>query len=331
MKHITFISITGFLIFSFSYTFSQIPTDSLVAFYPFNGNANDESGNGNNGTVYGATLTADRFGCTDSAYYFGGDDFIDVPDNSTLDITGSLTLALWYKHQGKVYDWAKLISKGWDTTEDPWICYGLSLNDQDELNQSVAAIFNLSAGAQTYCGSSTVFKPGEWYHICAVFDTSSDLSTVYVNGIIENQCPIGNDTIGVTNANLQIGNDPTTGQGIVGSIDEVRIYSRALTDLEVESIYFEEYHILLTISMISPEGSCGFTNSEEVIIEIVNRGLDPISDFDVGYTLNDVPITPETVTDIILPGDTLEYTFNTKADLYSNEYYNDYKLLWRLH
>ena len=45
-------------------------TNGLVAYYPFNGNANDESGHGNNGTVYGATLTADRFGRANSAYSF---------------------------------------------------------------------------------------------------------------------------------------------------------------------------------------------------------------------------------------------------------------------
>jgi hypothetical protein len=51
---------------------AQIPTNGLVAYYPFNGNANDESGNGNNGIVYGATLTTDRCGNPNSAYYFDG-------------------------------------------------------------------------------------------------------------------------------------------------------------------------------------------------------------------------------------------------------------------
>ena len=46
--------------------------EGLVAHYPFNGNANDESGNGNNGIVYGATLTVDRFGNTNKAYDFNG-------------------------------------------------------------------------------------------------------------------------------------------------------------------------------------------------------------------------------------------------------------------
>ena len=61
--------------------------DGLVAYYPFNGNANDESGNGNDGTVIGATLTADRSGNPDSAYSFNGvNDYINVPHSSSLNI-----------------------------------------------------------------------------------------------------------------------------------------------------------------------------------------------------------------------------------------------------
>ncbi|MGD0712159.1 MAG: hypothetical protein ABR968_13380, partial [Bacteroidales bacterium] len=51
---------------------AQIPSTGLVAFYPFKGNADDTSGNGHNGTVHGATLTTDRFGNPNNAYYFNG-------------------------------------------------------------------------------------------------------------------------------------------------------------------------------------------------------------------------------------------------------------------
>ena len=51
---------------------SYVPTNGLVGWWPFNGNANDESGNGNNGTVNGASLTIDRFGNNNSAFYFNG-------------------------------------------------------------------------------------------------------------------------------------------------------------------------------------------------------------------------------------------------------------------
>ena len=57
---------------------SYVPTDGLVAYYPFNGNANDESGNGHHGTVIGATLTSDRDGNENSSYSFDGDDIIEL-------------------------------------------------------------------------------------------------------------------------------------------------------------------------------------------------------------------------------------------------------------
>ena len=51
---------------------SYVPTDGLVGYWPLNGNANDESGNGNNGTVYEVILSNDRFGNENSSYFFDG-------------------------------------------------------------------------------------------------------------------------------------------------------------------------------------------------------------------------------------------------------------------
>ena len=78
------------LLFSIDATLvAQIPSyivqDSLVAWYPFNGNANDETGNGNNGIVYGAILTADKDGNENSAYSFDGvDDYIEIVNYRTF-------------------------------------------------------------------------------------------------------------------------------------------------------------------------------------------------------------------------------------------------------
>jgi len=69
--------------------------DGLVAYYPFNGNANDESGNGNHGTVNGATLTDNRFGNPNSAYNFdGSNDYIDAPTNFGYT---TFTVTAWIK------------------------------------------------------------------------------------------------------------------------------------------------------------------------------------------------------------------------------------------
>ena len=76
---------------------SGILNNGLVGYWPFNGNANDESGNGNNGTVNGATLTTDRYGNTNSAYDFDGiDDYIQASNyssNSSFTFSGWINLS----------------------------------------------------------------------------------------------------------------------------------------------------------------------------------------------------------------------------------------------
>src|SRR6266516_2522215 len=75
-------------------------TNGLVAYYPFNGNANDASGNGNNGTNYGAVLTTDRFGNTSQAYLFdGASAFINYGNPASLTVSNALTLTAWVAPQ----------------------------------------------------------------------------------------------------------------------------------------------------------------------------------------------------------------------------------------
>ena len=76
--------------------------NGLVAHYPFCGNANDASGNGNNGTVHGAILTEDRFGNPKSSYSFNGvDNFIDVIPSTSLSPSNEVTFTAWVKPIGQ--------------------------------------------------------------------------------------------------------------------------------------------------------------------------------------------------------------------------------------
>ena len=87
---------------SFGQVPSYVPTNGLVAWWPFNGNTNDESGNGNNGTNNGATLTQDRFGNANSAYYFSSSGCatrIDANLN-TSNINGAVSISIWVLRQG---------------------------------------------------------------------------------------------------------------------------------------------------------------------------------------------------------------------------------------
>jgi len=94
--------LTSLLVLVSSLGFSQsvpsyVPTNGLVGWWGFNGNAQDGSGNGNHGTVNGATLTTDRFGNQNGAYQFANSE-ISIADNSLLDSTfsNSFSLAFWY-------------------------------------------------------------------------------------------------------------------------------------------------------------------------------------------------------------------------------------------
>jgi len=74
---------------------SYLPAEGLVGWWPFNGNANDESGNGNHGTVNGATLAEDRFGQVNSSFLFNGNS--QNIACASIDNISSLTLSFWQK------------------------------------------------------------------------------------------------------------------------------------------------------------------------------------------------------------------------------------------
>ncbi len=76
---------------AFSQIPNYVPSNGLVGWWPFNGNANDESGNGNNGTVNGATLTADRFGNANQAYGFD----LNQSITSSIQNSSSYSISIW--------------------------------------------------------------------------------------------------------------------------------------------------------------------------------------------------------------------------------------------
>ena len=97
---------------------SALPTAGLVAYYTFSGNANDESGNGNDGIVTGAVLTTGRKGDAGGAYSYNGiGDYISVADDPTLDLTDGLTISVWIYPEGVIEDGDSIVEKpdgvGW--------------------------------------------------------------------------------------------------------------------------------------------------------------------------------------------------------------------------
>ena len=103
MKKLSFLffSVIFLSILCKAQTPDYMPTGGLVAWYPFNGNANDQSGNGNNGVVFGANLTNDRSGKINQAYNFNGrNNYISVPFSSSLAVQSEITVSVWLYMEG---------------------------------------------------------------------------------------------------------------------------------------------------------------------------------------------------------------------------------------
>lgn len=205
-------------------TLNSIPTNGLVAYYPFNGNANDESGNNNHGTVNGATLTTDRNGNANKAYSFDGvDDYINVLQSTSINsLSNNFTISAWINISNYYGNYFPILNKS-DAGFTDTIQYRLGVLNNNG-NSSIEGIINLSNN----------ITDNNWFHLVII--SEANLERVYLNGVL-----VGSGDIiysSVTSNDLEIGKDS---HGLVeytnGKLDDIRIYNRALTGTEIQSLY----------------------------------------------------------------------------------------------
>ncbi|MBP6091293.1 MAG: hypothetical protein KA521_08570, partial [Crocinitomicaceae bacterium] len=200
---------------------AALPTNlqtGLVGYWPFCGNANDASGNGNNGTVNGATLTTDRFGNANSAYSFDGNDWI----SATRAHQAVFTASVWIQSTNGNCNKPIL-----DANNSSWELYSDCANGQ--LN-----FIMWNGGTFTYHSTNVALGLNTWYHVVAVY--SSSQVKVYVNGsLITTQVTTAVPAIsGVLNMGASLSG---TTQYFTGKLDDVGLWSRALTLAEIQQLY----------------------------------------------------------------------------------------------
>ncbi|MEZ5197110.1 MAG: LamG domain-containing protein [Bacteroidales bacterium] len=201
----------------------------LVGHYPFNGNANDESGLGNHGVVSGASLITDRFGYTDAAYQFDGiDDIITITDDPSLN-SPEFTVSAWFYQEGEG-GYPRIVDKFKYLSEEG---YGLVLNDAND--QLRAELYDNTGTHQTIESGSSI-PSNSWVHGACTFD--GEILSVYVDGMLADQLAV-NTPLQQSSKDITIGNgnDETQDHPFTGIIDDVRIYNRSLIEEEVYAMY----------------------------------------------------------------------------------------------
>ena len=201
-----------------------LPTDNLIGWWPFNGNANDESGNGNNGAVNGATLITDRFGATGKAYNFQGTN-ISVSMTSLLHNNPVRSFSVWFyangaQNGGRIYETTYLnggIALYNNNILDAWYS-----NSQNEAN-----VTNVNTG-----------ELNKWHHLVYITNCNTGLGQIYLDGVLTAS---RNGAINTAPQNWQnkfmrfgIG---ASGESFNGRIDDIGIWSRVLTQTEITNLY----------------------------------------------------------------------------------------------
>ena len=201
---------------------SPLPTAGLMAYYPFNGNANDASGNAHHGVVNGPVLTAGRFGTVNSAYNFdGANDYIDIPNTNTWNMTTGFTFTAWVNFT-EYSDSRAVVAKH---------VFASGNGHMIMITSNKLSVF-VSSEPRIY--GPTLYNDGQWHFAVAAYNGTT--MYIYVDGVLQNS-RTGAYT-NTNNADIYIG--ATSGGGYyVGKIDDVRIYSRPLTLSEIQTLYHE--------------------------------------------------------------------------------------------
>ncbi|HEC81506.1 MAG TPA: LamG domain-containing protein [Thermoplasmatales archaeon] len=225
---------------------NQPPTEGLVGYWSFDEGsgsiAHDYSGNGNDGTIYGASWTTDTPSGNGYALSFDGiNDYVDCGNDVSLNPENEITLAAWYKPVSFAgCGNSPIIDKGYYTNTDPYYQYHLGVTG-DNYHQPpsyayAAFLFHISADDTLY-GVPTpdgFWTAGNWYHIAGTYDGST--VKLYVNGDLIDSVP-ASGTMQDYGKNVYFGRFTNKNAYTPGIIDEISIYNRALSASEIQQLY----------------------------------------------------------------------------------------------
>jgi Concanavalin A-like lectin/glucanases superfamily/Domain of unknown function (DUF5050) len=208
-----------------------VPTGGLVAYYPFNGNANDSSGHGYNGTVAGATLATDRFGNANSAYLFDSTSYVQ-PGITLFRTDSNFTVSAWYKGHPDANGFIVGQYSGQSGSCAFWINF---INNGSNNLPGIQAVCGTSAGL------SAILTPqhdtSSWHHAAIVYNRGSNIFHLYSDNI-DTFITLSSPIVYSSSVPFRIGMTTDANHtSLKGKIDDVRFYSQALSAGEISALY----------------------------------------------------------------------------------------------
>ena len=245
-------------------------TNGLVAYYPLDGNANDYSGNGDNGEVLGALLTPDRFGATNGAYYFNTTNLSAIVTKGSNIPTGtsSRSISLWFA--------ADVVNKDPNRTEylfhsgDPTTTGDFYLTFQ---TYGDFVMGDRTSFFRTQSGSPPILD-GKWHQVVMSFESNRLIAYYDGKPMTFVGSPPPTTIFNTGKGPLHIGF--WDGQYFNGSIDDVRVYNRALSPQEVQ-LLFDFESIPLPPTITRQPATIAVTRDSSVSLNVAATGREPLS------------------------------------------------------
>ena len=229
----TAIAICGLATITYAQTVpSYVPTNGLVGWWPFNGNANDESGNGNNGTVNGAALTSDRFNNINTAYSFNGQsDFIQLQNSNSIDSLYDFSVSAWINPNNLNSLFQYIVSKDSDgyAANGDWDFYLKN-------NQLSFAITSNTPPTYEQQSNSSI-QSISWQNVLVTRQSGNGIVKMYVNGILDTSM-VGNIGLVYNLQQMVFGKQGSSNQHYFnGKIDDIGIWNRVISQQEITDLY----------------------------------------------------------------------------------------------
>lgn len=215
---------------------NYVPTNGLVGWWPFNGNANDESGNGYNGTVNGALLSTDRFNQNNKAYSFGGNQQGIIINQNIFNVGSgniSFSISLWLLSDLNNNSTGEVINNRVDAGGTN---YNYRFNLNNNLNQpSYRMLSFINPNIAQSNSAPNILVNQVWNHIVLIGDISQNQMRIYRDGIL---IATSSNILSPNLSNpTKIGYMSNLDPSFKGKIDDIGIWNRSLTQQEITTLY----------------------------------------------------------------------------------------------